>query len=143
MEKLQQESGATPVTVNAVDHALLITGTAAAVHGAQIAALHLAADLERLLPASVLSEAYEVAFRAYVQQHAETWGRCLSADCEQVFRKRDALFQCDCCLADWCTNCLLPYHHGQSCGEHQAWLKASRLGDSEFEEFSSSSIDSS
>eukprot|EP00798_Chlamydomonas_sp_ICE-L_P012496 gene12496-15710_t len=65
-------------------------------------------DLERLLSASVLADAYKAAFCAFMQQQTETWGRCLSADCEQ------------------------------SCSEHQAWLKASKQGDSEFEAFASS-----
>eukprot|EP00798_Chlamydomonas_sp_ICE-L_P016642 gene16642-22892_t len=49
MDRLQQESGASSATLNAVNHALLITGSAAAVHADEVAALNLAAVDHALL----------------------------------------------------------------------------------------------
>ena len=78
-------------------------------------------EIRRFLKPQVFQALVEVAFRSYLDQHAQELKFCTTPDCQQIYRHNPntRILQCPSCFSTICSACDEEAHEGMTCQERQ------------------------
>ena len=78
-------------------------------------------EIRRFLQPQVFQALIEVAFRSYLDQHAQELKFCTTPDCQQVYRHSPniRILQCPSCFSTICSACDEEAHEGMTCQERR------------------------
>ena len=78
-------------------------------------------EIRRFLQPQVFQALVEVAFRSYLDQHAQELKFCTTPDCQQIYRHsaNTRILQCPSCFSTICSACDEEGHEGMTCQEHR------------------------
>ena len=76
-------------------------------------------EIRRFLQPQVFQALVEVAFRSYLDQHAQELKFCTTPDCQQIYRHNSntRVLQCPSCFSTICSACDEEAHEGMTCQE--------------------------
>ena len=78
-------------------------------------------QIRRFLQPQVFQALVEVAFRSYLDQHAQELKFCTTPDCQQIYRHSPdrRILQCPSCFSTICSACNEEAHEGMTCQERR------------------------
>ena len=78
-------------------------------------------EIRRFLQPQVFQALVEVAFRSYLDQHAQELKFCTTPDCQQIYRHNPntRILQCPSCFSTICSACDEEAHEGMTCQERR------------------------
>ncbi|KAF8806819.1 hypothetical protein BYT27DRAFT_7242544 [Phlegmacium glaucopus] len=78
-------------------------------------------QIRRFLQPQVFQALVEVAFRSYLDQHAQELKFCTTPDCQQIYRHSPStrILQCPSCFSTICSACDEEAHEGMTCQERR------------------------
>ena len=79
-------------------------------------------EIRRFLQPQVFQALVEVAFRSYIDQHAQELKFCTTPDCQQIYRHNPntrKILQCPSCFSTICSACNEEAHEGMTCEERR------------------------
>ena len=79
-------------------------------------------EIRRFLQPQVFQALVEVAFRSYLDQHAQELKFCTTPDCQQIYRHNPntrKILQCPSCFSTICSACDEEAHEGMTCEERR------------------------
>ena len=79
-------------------------------------------EIRRFLQPQVFQALIEVAFRSYLDQHAQELKFCTTPDCQQIYRHNPntrKILQCPSCFSTICSACDEEAHEGMTCQERR------------------------
>ena len=79
-------------------------------------------EIRRFLQPQVFQALVEVAFRSYLDQHAQELKFCTTPDCQQIYRHNPntrKILQCPSCFSTICSGCDEEAHEGMTCQERR------------------------
>ena len=80
-------------------------------------------EIRRFLQQQVFQALVEVAFRSYLDQHAQELKFCTTPDCQQIYRHNPntRILQCPSCFSTICSACDEEAHEGMTCQERRLY----------------------
>ena len=78
-------------------------------------------QIRRFLQPQIFQALVEVAFRSYLDQHAQELKFCTTPDCQQIYRHspNTRILQCPSCFSTICSACDEEAHEGMTCQERR------------------------